>query len=392
MAERSSALLLQLLAATAALVGPAAASAQSDAASGTSVSYRHGDYDEDRLEPAPLDGSDRRYRVRTDQFQLNTALGDSDLLSVGLVHEAMSGSSPWFSFPDADGDALQVMSGATIRDTRHEVSAAWSRDRGDAGSLGASASYSAEDDYHAAALGLDWQRPLSAAIDLGLGASFSHDIIGPTDAAEFDRIDRAIKNTWSAFGSLTFVLDRSSQLQAGMQLTHADGYLSDPYKRYYAGDRILSDARPDQRTQGALLLRWRRAFVEQDGALHLDYRLAGDSWGVRSHTVEASWYQSLPHAFRIVPGLRWYSQGAASFYAPFSAAGTVGTYHSSDYRLAANGSVSASIDVRQRLGAWEWVIGIERLRAHDALGFGGEPDPGRVSYTQIQAGFDYHFE
>lgn len=392
MNERSSALLLQLLTATAALVAPTATPAQSDAAGGTSISYRHGDYDEDRLEPAPLDGSDRRYRVRTEQFLLNTALGDSDQLSVGLVHEAMSGSSPWFSFPDADGDALQVMSGATIRDTRREVSAAWSRDRGAAGSLGASASYSAEDDYHAAALGLDWTRPLTAAIDLGLGASFSHDIIDPTDAAEFDRIDRAIKNSASLFSSLTFVLDRSTQLQAGVQLTHANGYLSDPYKRYYAGDRILPDTRPDQRTQGAFLLRWRRAFVEQDGALHLDYRLAGDSWGVRSHTVETSWYQSLPHDFRIVPGLRWYSQGAASFYAPFSAAGTVGRYHSSDYRLAANGSVSASIDVRQRIGAWEWVIGIERLRAHDALGFGGEPDPGRVSYTQIQAGFDYHFE
>ncbi len=391
MSERPSALLLQLLAATAALIGPAQAAAQSDSAGGTAISYRHGDYDEDRLKPAPLDGSDRRYRVRTEHFQLSTVLGDSDQLNVGLVHEAMSGSSPWFSFPDNDGDALQVMSGATIRDTRREVSVAWSRDRGEGSRLGASASYSAEDDYHAGALGFDWTRPLSAAVDLGLGASFSHDIIDPTDAAEFDRIDRAIKNSTSLFSSLTFVLDRSTQLQAGVQLTHASGYLSDPYKRYYAGDRILSDARPDQRTQTAFLLRWRRAFIEQDGALHLDYRLAGDSWGVRSHTVEASWYQSLPHDFRIVPGLRWYSQGAASFYAPFSAAGTVGRFHSSDYRLAANGSVSASFDVRQRIGAWEWVVGIERLRGHDAIGFGGESDPGRVSYTQLQAGFDYHF-
>lgn len=390
MDRRPSPLLAQLLAATAALAGPA--HAQSDPAAGASMSFRHGDYDEDELETAPLDGSDRRYRVRTEQFRLETPLGDRDRLNVELTHEAMSGSSPWFSFPDADGSALQVMSGATIRDTRREIAASWSRERGDAGSIGASASYSAEDDYHAAALGVDWQRPLSAATDLGLGASWSHDIIDPTDAAEFGRIDRAVKNSGSAFASLTFVLDRSSQLQAGVQVMHARGYLSDPYKRFYAGDRILPDARPDTRTQLAALLRYRRAYVDIDGALHLDYRLAGDSWGVRSHTLEASWYQTLGRGFRLVPGLRGYTQGAADFHAPFADAGEAGRYHSSDYRLAANGSVSASLDLRHRVGAFEWVIGLERTRARDAFGFGGELDPGRVSYTQVQAGFDYHFE
>lgn len=386
----ASSLLAQLLAATAVLAAPAYA--QSDAALGTSVSYRHSDYDEDALESAPVDGSDRRYRVRSEQFQLATSIGESDRLGVDLTYESMSGSSPWFSVPDADGNALQVMSGATIRETRHELRAAWSRDRGDAGSIGASASYSTEDDYRASALGVDWQRPLSAAIDLGLGLSWSHDTLDPTDAAEFGRIDHASKDTGSAYASLTFVLDRSSQLQTGLQWTRADGYLSDPYKRFFAGDQVLPDARPGTRNQTALLLRYRRAFVDQDGALHLDYRFAGDTWGVRSHALEASWYQMLPHEFRLVPGLRWYSQGAADFYAPFSAPGEAGRHHSSDYRLAANGSIAASLDLRRRSGAFEWVVSVENLSARDALGFSGEEDPGRVSYLQIMAGFDYHFE
>lgn len=385
--DRSSALLAQLLAATAALTGPACARSTAD--TGSSISYRHGDYDEDALDETPLDGSDRRYRVRTEQFQLQTSLTERDRLSVELAHEAMSGSSPWFNLPGADGESLQVMSGATIRETRRELRAAWSHERADGDTLGASASYSAEDDYHATALGIDWSRPLSEALDLGFGASYSHDRLDPTDAREFNRIDSAIKNTASAYLSLTQVLDRSTQLQYGLQLTHSDGFLSDPYKRFYAGDRILPDARPDTRTQAALLLRWRRVFVAADGALHLDARLAGDSWGVRSHTLEAAWYQNLPAGFRIVPGLRLYSQGEADFYAPFSAPGEAGRHHSSDYRLAANGSVSFGLDVRRAFGRFELVIGAERVRARDPLGYGAGDDPGRVSYTQWMAGFDY---
>lgn len=388
MSEKSSSLLAQLLAATAALAGPVAAQ---DTGAGASVSYRHGDYDEDALAEAPLDGSDRRYRVRTEQFRLDTPLGARDRLGVELTHEAMSGSSPWFQFPDANGDPAQVMSGATIRETRREVRAAWSRER-ESDTLGASVSYSAEDDYHATALGLDWGRPLGESLDLALGLSFSHDRIDPTDAAQFGRIDGAIKNTTSAYAGLTQVLDRSTQVQYGLQLTHSDGYLSDPYKRFYGGDRFLADARPGTRTQAALLLRWRRAWVEADGALHLDYRLAGDSWGVRSHTVEASWYQQLADDWRLVPGVRVYAQGAADFYAPFSAPGAAGRHHSSDYRLAANGSVSFSLDVRRAFGRWELVVGVERLRARDPIGFAGDEDPGRVSYTQWMAGFDYRFE
>ena len=393
MAERPNPL-LQLLAATAALTGVAHAQTPAASPSGTEISVRASDYDEDALGSTPLDGSDQRYGVRTQQFQLLTPLSDSDRLSVGLTHEVMSGSSPWFSFPDASGRPLQIMSGATIHEERQEIQAAWTRDGGGGRSVTLNASYSAEDDYHAVAVGGEWARPLTSALTLGLGGSYSHDLLDPTGAAEFNRIDSASKNTLSAFGSLSLVLDRSSVLQAGLQLTHGQGFLSDPYKRFYAGDRILADARPDVRTQGAALLRYRRAFADADAALHADYRYAQDSWGVRSHTFELQWYQTLGTDFRVIPGVRYYTQGAADFYAPFAAAGSVGRYHSSDYRLAAGGGVSASLDLRKSIGAWELVIGIERHRATSALGFGdarGE-DPGRVSYTQMHAGFDYHFE
>jgi hypothetical protein len=391
MAQRPNSLLAQLLAASAGLVSSAAVPAEPVAAD-RSVSYRHGDYDEDALAQAPVDGSDRRYRVRTEQFRLLTPAGEGASLSVDLTHEVMSGSSPWFSVPDANGQPLQVMSGASIQDRRSEVGVGYQRALADDREITVSASYSAEDDYHATAVGLEWSRPLSAAIEFGLGASFSHDRIDPTDAAEFGRIAQATKNTWSASAGLSFILDRSSLLQAGLQLTRSSGFLSDPYKRFFAGDRVLNEARPDQRLQGSLLLRYRRALVERDAALHLDGRYSIDNWGVHSYTVEAHWYQTLAQDWRVIPGFRYYTQSDSSFYAPFASVGELGRYYSSDYRLATGGGVSASLDLRRQFGAWDWVIGLERHRATDALGFGSGNDPGRVSYTQIQVGFDLRFD
>jgi len=55
--------------------------------------------------------------------------------------------------------------------------------------------------------------------------------------------------------------------------------------------------------------------------------------------------------------------------------------------LATGGGISASLDLRRSVGAWDWVIGFERHRATDALGFGSGTDPGRASYTQDSGRF-----
>lgn len=382
--------LAQLLAAAAALTSAPVIAADSQA---TQLSYRVSEYDEDALASDVVDGSDQRYHVSKQQFQVRHALSEHDALSAGLTREVMSGSSPWFSVPGSSGGAQQIMSGATIHDERREVSAAWTRSADQGRATTWSASYSDEDDYRALALGLDREQRLSDALTLGYGASISHDVLHPSDAAQYGRIDRASKHTASAFASLAWVLNRDSVLQTGLQLTQSGGYLSDPYKLFYAGGPTLADARPDQRTQTAVLLRYRHAFVAADAALHLDGRWVHDSWGARSYTLETAWYQTIGKDWRLVPALRYYSQDHARFYAPFSAnRASAGRYHSSDYRLSAFGAWSAGLDLRKGLGPVELVIGIERYRsaANWSLG-GGADDPGLVNYTQAFAGIDYRF-
>ena len=373
-----------------------AADAHAQAVSGesdTRVSYRYNEYGEDAFAGAAI-GSPDRYRVYSQQFQLDTRVGSRGALDVTATHEVMSGSSPWYVLPGADNRPIQVLSGATIREHRNEVRAAYTLDPGTSASTTFNASYSQERDYHATALGVEHSFPLNSALTLGAGGSFSHDLIAPTDAVLYDRVRHEEKNTASVFGSLAWVIDKSSVVQTGVQFNVENGYLSDPYKLVSVGDAILADARPGSRTEVAWLLRYRRAFTSADAALHLDYRYAQDSWGVAAHTLDVGWYQSLPGGWQLIPAARYYSQQQARFYAPFFVDSSAQRFFSSDYRLGTFGAFSASMNLRKRIAHWELSAGIERYHAATDYALGGADSavPGVLSYTRAFVGVDYLFE
>ena len=139
-------------------------------------------------------------------------------------------------------------------------------------------------------------------------------------------------------------------------------------------------------------MRYRRA-MNENAALHLDSRVAVNSWGQHSLTLAANWYQSPGNGWQLVPGLRYYSQSRARFYAPFFAE-NAGPFFSSDYRLGAFGAAAANLNLRKRLGHWEFSAGAERYHAATGYALGGTAlaDPATVSYTRVFAGLDYHFD
>jgi len=389
MATRPSASLSLLLAASAALLGAKPARAD-DAGTTHGVGYRLNVYDEDAMSAPVAEGDPRRYHVDTQQLSLDTAFGNRNTLSVNAVHEVMSGSSPWYLLPGPGNKPLEVLSGATIRDHRSAVTAALTHDNGGNDTRTFSASYSQERDYHATSLGAERTLPLNSALTLGFGGSFSHDLLRPTDALLYGRVERAQKNTASVFGSLSWVLSKDAVIESGVQLNYQSGFLSDPYKLVVVGTALQDDTRPDLRSEAAWLVRYRYA-VNADAALHADARVAANSWGQHSLTLEASWYQRLRDGWQLIPGLRYYAQDSARFYAPFFAT-TNERYFSDDYRLGGFGAVSLNLDVRKRFGQWELNAGAERYRATTGLALGGsDPNPGVISYTRLFAGLDYQF-
>ena len=92
---------------------------------GESVEYRYTFYDE---EPLPLNllalGDPRRFEIESHQFRVVKNVDESYGLELNLQHETLSGSSPWYAVPGTDGP-LQVMSGATIHDTRNQFDLAF---------------------------------------------------------------------------------------------------------------------------------------------------------------------------------------------------------------------------------------------------------------------------
>jgi len=391
-AKRPSSSLTLLLAASAALGGQKSVQAD-ETGSAQSVGYRFNVYDEDAFSGQPVIGSPERYHVDSQQFALDTGVGGRNTLDVNATHEVMSGSSPWYLVPGPGNKPVQVLSGATIRDHRSAVQAAVTHDAGANDTTSVNASYSAERDYHATAIGAEHSMPLNVAVTLACGGSFSHDLIRPTDAELYDRISRAQKNTLSGFGGLTWVLNKASVVESGIQINYQTGYLSDPYKLATVGDVQLPDTRPEKRTEGAWLVRYRYA-LNADAALHADTRVAANSWGQHSLALEVSWYQRVGGDWQLVPGLRYYAQDSARFYAPFFAADSGGPYFSSDYRLGAFGALAANLNVRKRIGHWEVTAGAERYHSSTsyALGSSGVPDPAIVSYTRVYAGLDFHFD
>ena len=63
-------------------------------------------------------------------------------------------------------------------------------------------------------------------------------------------------------------------------------------------------------------------------------------------------------------------------------------------RLGAFGALSASVNLRKRIGHWELSAGAERYRATTRYALGGAElaDPATVNYTRLFAGLDYHFD
>ena len=306
-------------------------------------------YNEDNLSPGKFfddgGGSRDRYEVFTGQLRFELPVSKRVDVGVDLLYEEMSGASPWYVLPDTNGQPLQVMSGATIDDTRFDavVDTNFYLDRGkDTVSFGVST----EKDYLSIHGGIGTERNYNDKnTTLSVAGSFAYDWIDPTDPS-FSIARPTSGEKWSIdlFGGLSQIVSRSSTVSFTVNYKHSDGYLADPYKAITlidgnGGSNIISDKRPDEKDQVSLLARYRHHFEAVTGSLHADYRFYADDWGINSHTVELAWYQNFMEWLTITPSVRWYTQGKADFYDTLLI-GNRPTHHSSDYRLSPYGAVS----------------------------------------------------
>lgn len=314
--------------------------------------YNFSYYTEDDIKNAKaVAGSERgRYEIEWHQLNFTMPVGERWDVGIELVNESMSGASPWFVVPDAAGDPIQTMTGASIEDNRTDLNVTANRYQ-DNGRIGYAFGYSTEDDYSSISLGLDGETHFNeknTTLSGGLGLAF--DQVDPVQQAGVARISSDDKKAVSLYGGLSQILSRQTVIKSSLTYKFNNGFLSDPYKQVCVvatgcgGALNLADNRPDSRHQLAWLSEFRHHILELNGTIHADYQYYFDTWDISSHTISLAWHQQFFNRFKVIPSLRYYSQSAADFYTPFFAvAPAVGTEASSDFRLAGYGAIAFGI-------------------------------------------------
>lgn len=373
------------------------------AAEGSTVQtdYLYSHYDEAKLSAgrSASGESQSRYQIDSHLFRVSTALDDNNL-GLDLTYETLSGASPWFILPDANGKPVQVMSGASIKEQRIDLQGSWNRPLDvllEGLDASATLGYSTEDDYRSLSGGAELGfTPATGALTYTGGFSYSSDELDPTRGASSPNvIDHASKRTLSLYGGVAWVLTPDTVVQGSLSYLNHDGYLSDPYKLAYLADTAgtTADERPGGRIAWAFTTRLRQYVASLNGALHLDYRWYHDDWKIESHTVDLAWYQTLPGDWQLTPSLRWYSQSQAFFYAPYYGSERSDGFASSDYRLSPFGALSGRLAVSKRFGGWLLGAGVEHYeaKASYALGEVELENPGLVKFTSVDLRASWRF-
>lgn len=367
-----------------ALLLPAYQSARAEAPPEyTELGLRYSNYEEDDTASSKtFGGSSERMEVDVAQFHLLAPVADNWSLALDVAWEDMSGASPWFVGQSAEGDAKVVMSGASIEDTRTEVSVT-TRYYYDRGSAGFNYTRSDEDDYESDAISVDGSFDSSdGQTTYSASLSASADDIHPTQGLIPTNTIKDEKDIRSAWIGVSRIISKRAILRFGLSYTYRDGFLTDPYK--------LLDQRPDRRNEWVLQGGYRQFLAGPNAALHVDYRYFDDDWGVEAHTVDLAWHQNIGERTALIPFLRYHTQDKSDFFA--NSVDLSERYYADDYRLSAYGAISLGLRLRHDIGNWRLNLAAERYKSDNSWGiYGGEESPALVNFWRTSIGLDYRF-
>ena len=324
-------------------------------------------------------GADRM-SVRSPSLYALVPLSDTLTVEGSLVYDSVSGASPLHH------DTVSGASGRGIGDYRSAADAKLTKYFGGS-AIAVGAAYSREQDYISRAASFEW-RTWSAdrnrTYAIGVGAA--KDRIDAPEGVNGPVLDQP-RETYDYLLGITQVLDARSLVESSLTWSAGRGYYADPYK--------LHDTRPDRRRICAWLTHYNRYFPARDATLRLAYRYLDDSFGDRSHMLEASWVQALSHGFTLTPTLRYLTQSAARFYRdpPFPEGFVPGELYTADARLSAFGAVTLGLRLAKELPhgvTADLAINVYRQRGDWRIG-GGSPGLAEFSARWIELGLSKRF-
>jgi Protein of unknown function (DUF3570) len=384
-----------LMAAAMALPGLLALPALADnAPEGTTIAFKYLDYiDYQNTDGSPANtrGGDRM-RVKAPSLGVSTGLGESWGAEASIVYDAVSGASP------SNHSSITT---ASIKDYRKAGDAKLTR-YFRRSSVGVGIAASSEHDYSSKAISTDYRMSSednNQTFAFGLGYS-SDEIVDQPKPGETPKVINYIGKPGKKRGvdlmiGYTSNLSPTDIVQSNITYTSGRGYYDDPYKDF--------DKRPDNRKDIAWLTRYNHYFSDADAALHLSYRFFTNSWGMRSHTVESEWHQELGGGWKVVPGLRFYSQNSADFYNDLGPGDVAPSFavpyeqkplNSFDSRLSAFGAITPGVKLVWEISKAVTVdVKAEMYTQKASYRIGGEGSPNNepLKARFLQFGAAWHF-
>ena len=322
-------------------------------------------------------GADRM-AVRSPSLYALLPLSATMMVEGTLVHDTMSGASPLYH------DTLSGASGIGVSDHRAAGDVTVTKYFGSS-TLAVGGAYSHERDYASRAASLQWRASSddrNRTYALGFGAA--RDRIDSVNGVATGRR----RETYDYLAGITQVLRADAIVESSITWSDGRGYYSDPYK--------LLDARPDRRRIVTWLTRYNQYVPGVDATLRIVYRYLRDSFGDRSHMLEAAWIQSLPAGFTLTPTLRYLTQDAADFYRdpPFPERFVVGAPNTADTRLAAFGAITGGVRLAKAFPhgvSVDVALNLYRRRAGWHAGGNGSPAIAEFSARWIEFGLEKRF-
>lgn len=321
--------------------------------------------------------------VDTYMAMISGNLSDKDTVSLGLVFDTLTGSTPTGALPDSAVTVTGVSGGsggtvggggsmAPFDDTRLAVDASWGHEWARLIRSSASAYVSVEGDYTAIGGGLSIEKDTEdKAFTFTAAIGGSADKVSRSDEqtpAPLSETDDAIfygkgdKNTYDVLFGMSTVINRRTAAMVNISHSHSLGYHTDPYKMISVADEddaeftTLYESRPDERMRYVLYGKIVHELPKNGDHLDFSYRYHTDSWDVNSHTFELGYSFDMRVKHLFTPFGRVYHQQAANFYqrtilSDDGLLDNLPEHASSDPRLAEMLSVTAGIKYQYRTSA-----------------------------------------
>ncbi len=299
--------------------------------------------------------------------------GEDEFLTLKLVFDSLTGSSPNGASASANPQTITKASGnstfdtaanetpldPSFRDTRVAISGSWQQPLTRLTKISFGGNFSNEFDYQSISANTSVSHDFNQRnTTLNYGISFATDTITPvgdvpiplTEVTDPDepKIDRGAnsdtRTTIDFLIGVTQVISRRTIMQLNYSLGDSSGYHTDPYKIISVIDstpgatqgdtiRYLHEGRPEDRKKQSFYWQTKHHFDED--IVDVSYRYFWDDWGIESHTIDFRYrWRFLDSKSYLEPHLRFYTQTAADFYAHSLVDGAATpAYTSADYRL-----------------------------------------------------------